>query len=89
MAAAKTLVDGKIAGKKVMVFSKTYCPFCTKAKNVLQKYISSGELQSEDLEVLEIESRDDCDAIQDYLNSITGARSVCISKVDNTVNTNC
>lgn len=30
--AAKTFVDGKLKSRKVVVFSKTYCPFCTKAK---------------------------------------------------------
>ena len=78
MAAVKGMVDGKIAGKKVMVFSKSYCPFCTKAKKVFDKYIKNGELSTDDYEVLEIENNSDCDAIQDYLKSITGARSVNI-----------
>jgi hypothetical protein len=28
--AVKTLVDGAIAKEKVLVFSKTYCPYCVK-----------------------------------------------------------
>ena len=29
-------VKEMIDGNKVMVFSKSYCPFCTKAKNLLK-----------------------------------------------------
>ena len=75
---AKQFVDDKIAGKKVMVFSKSGCPFCTKAKEQFKKLLASGKLSKEDYEVLEIEGRSDCGEIQDYLKSITGARSVSI-----------
>jgi glutaredoxin 3 len=67
-----------VQGKKVMVFSKTYCPFCTKAKAVFKKLLEEGTLSTEDYEVMEIENRKDCDAIQTYLRSITGASSVSI-----------
>ena len=71
----KNMVDSKIAGKKVMVFSKSYCPYCTMAKQALGNYV--GDLvQSEDYEVMEIENMSECDQIQDYLLSITGGRSV-------------
>ena len=30
------LVQSLIAGSRVMVFSKSYCPYCTKAKTALQ-----------------------------------------------------
>ncbi len=68
----QTFVDTKIAGKKVVVFSKTYCPFCTKAKKALANY----NLSEDDYEVIEIENNPDCQAIQDYLNKLTGGRSV-------------
>ena len=72
------MVDGKIAGKKVMIFSKSYCPYCIKAKTVMQKYL--GDLLSEeDYEVMEIESNPDCQKIQDYLLLITGGKSVRFS----------
>lgn len=73
---AKVMVDEKIKGKKVMVFSKSYCPFCTKAKKVLQKYVASGVLSLEDYEILEIEERPDCQEIQEHMKSITGGSSV-------------
>ena len=70
------MVDSKIAGRKVMVFSKTYCPFCSKAKKVLKKYLDDGTLSKDDYEVMEIEKHPDCQKIQDYLLSKTGGRSV-------------
>ena len=53
------------------VFSKTYCPFCVKAKRALETV-----LPREKISVMELESRPDCADIQDYLMSITGGRSV-------------
>ncbi|PVD19213.1 hypothetical protein C0Q70_19698 [Pomacea canaliculata] len=76
MAHVKTLVDSKIADKKVIIFSKSYCPFCTKAKHVFLRLIEEGKLSSDDYEVMEIENNPDCDAIQNYLQTVTGARSV-------------
>ena len=79
MSNVSTLVDGKIKSKKVMVFSKTYCPFCTKAKKVFQELLKENKLSSEDYEVMEIENDPNCDAIQAYLQKITGAKSVSLS----------
>jgi glutaredoxin 3 len=67
---AQAYVDGIIKAHKVAVFSKTYCPYCVKAKNVLGKY------KINDILIVELDNRDDADAIQDYLNKITGARTV-------------
>jgi len=68
--AAKQLVDKLIKENIVMVFSKSYCPYCAKAKNVFAQY----KLKS--YKVLELDERDDGDAIQDYLGQITPGRSV-------------
>ncbi|KAK7499731.1 hypothetical protein BaRGS_00009072 [Batillaria attramentaria] len=76
MSNVKSLVENKIAGKKVMVFSKTYCPFCTKAKKVFKDLIERGQLSTEDYEVMEIENDPRCEEIQSYLQTKTGARSV-------------
>jgi len=68
----KGYVDNLIHSKKVVVISKTYCPYCTKAKRALEKYpIINGEYV-----VIEIEKRDDCSQIQEYLRQITGGSSV-------------
>ena len=79
MSNVSALVDGKIKSKKVMVFSKTYCPFCTKAKKVFQELLKENKLSSEEYEVMEIENDPNCDAIQAYLQKITGAKSVSLS----------
>ena len=75
MGDAKTLVDAKIAGKKVMVFSKSYCPYCAKAKKALQKHVGK-ELDPEDYEIMEIENLKNCGEIQSYLQRLTGSSSV-------------
>lgn len=54
----------------VMVFSKSYCPYCNKAKQVLSNYALKS------YKVIELDEREDGDAIQDYLGKLTGARSV-------------
>jgi len=72
---AEEMVESKIAGKKVVMFSKSYCPFCTKAKAALKKYLGDF-LKEEDYEVVEIENDKDCEAIQNYLQKKTGGRSV-------------
>jgi len=76
MPSAKDTVQAKIQGKKVMVFSKTHCPYCTKARKVIDALKKSGQLKAEDVEVWEIEKEKDCNAIQDALESISGKRSV-------------
>lgn len=71
MAGAKEIVDKAIAENRVMVFSKSYCPFCIKAKRALESVLPRDKIG-----VMELEQRSDCAAIQDYLLSITGGRSV-------------
>ncbi|XP_077989263.1 glutaredoxin-1-like [Glandiceps talaboti] len=69
MSKAKEFVDAKIKGNKVVMFSKSYCPYCKMAKKALGNHGVKGDF-------VEIEDRDDTDEIQDYLLSITGGRSV-------------
>ncbi|EKX48629.1 hypothetical protein GUITHDRAFT_105774 [Guillardia theta CCMP2712] len=68
-ASAEDLAQKMIKSNKVMVFSKSYCPFCNKAKSTLDglgvKY-----------EAMELDKRADGSDIQDYMLSLTGARSV-------------
>jgi len=70
MSKGQAFVDEMLQKHKVVVISKTYCPFCVKAKDVLKKY------DIDDIVIEEIESRDDMNQIQDYCKKITGARSV-------------
>ncbi|XP_045476192.1 glutaredoxin-C4-like [Harmonia axyridis] len=63
--AVKDIIDSD----KVVIFSKSYCPYCKMAKEVfdgLQKTYTAVEL----------DNRDDGDEIQTILGQITGARTV-------------
>lgn len=60
----------KISENKVVVYSKTYCPFCKKAKTAL------GETGLKDYVLIELDTMDDGEVYQDALKEITGARSV-------------
>ena len=53
-----SLVKSLIDANKVMLFSKSYCPFCMMAKDVLK------EAGVKNMKVLEIEERDDVMQIQ-------------------------
>ena len=68
----KEAIDQKIDSKPVFIISKSYCPFCVKAKQVLKKY----NIPAENIEIQEIENDKDCNEIQDYMRQRTGGRSV-------------
>ncbi|CAH1405647.1 unnamed protein product [Nezara viridula] len=53
----------------VVIFSKTYCPYCKMAKEVFEKLQHA-------FTAIELDKRDDGDTIQDVLGEITGARTV-------------
>jgi glutaredoxin 3 len=65
------LVQDAVSSHKVAVFSKSYCPFCAKAKQTL-----GSMLQPSDMFVMELDQRADGDAIQQVLAGITGSSSV-------------
>ncbi|XP_068617825.1 uncharacterized protein [Battus philenor] len=65
----KQFIKDAIAQDKVVVFSKSYCPYCTLAKNVFEKV-------KQPIKVYELNERDDGDAIQSHLAEITGFRTV-------------
>mmetsp|Transcript_85212 Transcript_85212/g.275916 ORF Transcript_85212/g.275916 Transcript_85212/m.275916 type:complete len:109 (-) Transcript_85212:219-545(-) len=68
-------MDAAIAGNKVFMVSKEFCPFCLRAKKALD---SMGVKY----EVLELEDTkrqplvEDPAAVQDYMAEVTGGRSV-------------
>ena len=72
MSAIKEKIDALLQEKKVVVISKSYCPFCKKAKQVLAKY----NIPKEDIAILEIENDSSCEEIQKYMQVLTGGRSV-------------
>ena len=59
----------QIADNKVMVFSKTYCPYCTKAKEALSTL-------GVKFTAYELDEQSDGAAIQAALLEITGQRTV-------------
>lgn len=69
---SKAFVDGLLQSSKVVVFSKSYCPYCHKARAALE----SVNVKPDALQWIEIDERKDTDEIQNYLGSLTGARSV-------------
>lgn len=69
---AQEFVKTQIKGDKVVVFLKPSCPYCVLAKDVLSKY----SFKSGHLEFIDISSLDNMGAIQDYLQQLTGARTV-------------
>jgi len=68
----KKLVEQMIKSKSLVVISKSYCPFCHKAKAALNNY----KINPDNFEWLEIEDREDCNEIQAYMKQLTGASSV-------------
>jgi len=56
---------------RVVVFSKTYCPHCRKAKQILQ-----GILGSNGIHIVELDTIPNGEEIQQYLGQITGAKTV-------------
>merc|ERR1712168_22264 len=66
-AEAKRWIEAKLAEKKVVVFSKTTCPFCHMAK---------AALEGHDYLWIEIEKMPNMAAIQDALLEMTGGRTV-------------
>nr|PVC52323.1 putative glutaredoxin [Theileria orientalis] len=66
----KDWVTELVKKHKVVVFSKSYCPYCTRAKMAL------NSLNLDDVHVEELDSHPQMDQVQDYLQELTGARSV-------------
>merc|ERR1712004_34905 len=62
-------IDNFISSNKVAIISKSYCPYCSKAKKAFQQLNVS-------FESMELDKRNDGGKIQDYMAKKTGARSV-------------
>lgn len=68
----KSWINEEISSNRVVIFSKTYCPYCRKAKDAFQ---AAG---LEKYTLYELDEREDGDAILDVLRDMTGARTVRI-----------
>lgn len=77
-----------IQSNKITVFSKSYCPYCKRAKNLFATKYADAEIKviecvSRQLDSLRslsvpfrLDERDDGSEIQDYLAQKTGQRTV-------------
>ena len=68
----KAEIDQLIKQYPVFVISKTYCPFCTMAKEALKNYA----IPADKIKIMEIENHKDCAEIQNYMSQLTGGRTV-------------
>jgi glutaredoxin 3 len=64
------LVASAISDNAVMVYSKSACPYCKNAKALLRQEVGDA------FEVWELNQMDNGPEIQDYLQSLTGQRTV-------------
>ncbi|KAF8470579.1 thioredoxin-like protein [Kalaharituber pfeilii] len=68
-AEARAIVESIIATNAVVVFSKTYCPYCEQTKDRLTSLGAK-------FEVIELDKRDDLRLLQDALYKLTGQATV-------------
>ncbi|KAK9808926.1 hypothetical protein WJX72_006484 [[Myrmecia] bisecta] len=68
---AQSTIDSFVRDNQIAVVSKSFCPFCKKAKLLLDAEAGPGQYA-----VMEIDERPDTEELQQYLEQITGARSV-------------
>ncbi|CRL00806.1 CLUMA_CG014058, isoform A [Clunio marinus] len=66
---AQQFVRETIESDRVVIFSKSYCPYCTTAKKQFKKL-------NQDYLTIELDGRPDCQAIQNVLGEMTGAKTV-------------
>ena len=66
----KETIDQNIATKPVFMVSKSWCPYCRKAKQVLARY----NIPAQNISIMEIDGDTAEAAVQDYLHQLTGAR---------------
>jgi len=71
------VTENAIKDHKVVVFSKSFCPFCTKVKELFDSLKIHYE-------VLELDQREDGSAIQSYLIEKTGQKTVPLTFINGT-----
>ena len=62
-------IQQTVAAQPVVVYSKSWCPFCTECKELLDS-------MEQPYTVVELDQRDDGDAVQAALLSLTRQRTV-------------
>jgi len=74
MSAAKVKAQQIIDENPVAVFSKSYCPYCMRAKHLLSSL-------NQNAQTLELDKENDGPAIQSYLAKRAGASSVTVPQI--------
>lgn len=69
MSNVKDLVENLISNNFIVVFSKTYCPYCRRSKETLTNL-------NQKFTVVELDTKDNGSDIQNYLLQKTGQRTV-------------
>eukprot|EP01103_Thecamoeba_quadrilineata_P003695 TRINITY_DN13446_c0_g1_i1.p1 TRINITY_DN13446_c0_g1~~TRINITY_DN13446_c0_g1_i1.p1 ORF type:complete len:112 (-),score=27.71 TRINITY_DN13446_c0_g1_i1:130-432(-) len=64
-----SFVQETISQNPVVIFSKTYCPYCHRAIDLFKSINANAK-------VIQLDERDDGEKIFDHLKEITGARTV-------------
>ncbi|KAL7413616.1 thioredoxin-like protein [Mrakia frigida] len=73
MNSPEKIVQDSLKKDFISVFSKSWCPYCTRAKNLLADVtLPPGK----EVKVFELDKLDNGAEIQDYLATLTGQRSV-------------
>mmetsp|Transcript_19100 Transcript_19100/g.32900 ORF Transcript_19100/g.32900 Transcript_19100/m.32900 type:complete len:124 (-) Transcript_19100:31-402(-) len=67
----KELIKGVIDTSEVIIFSKSYCPYCKNAKQLLTKNFPKATIS-----VIELDNEDKGDELQSVLQNISGQRTV-------------
>ncbi|XP_044252695.1 glutaredoxin-C4-like [Tribolium madens] len=62
-------VQNLIESDTVVIFSKSYCPYCQLTKEIFDE-------MDQKFTVIELDNRKDCEEIQEVLGQMTGARTV-------------
>ncbi|KAI4380247.1 hypothetical protein MLD38_006462 [Melastoma candidum] len=66
---AAAFVKKTVSSHRIVIFSKSYCPYCRRAKGVFKELKQSPH-------VVELDEREDGWTIQDAVSEITGRRTV-------------
>ncbi|KAK6872245.1 Glutaredoxin-C6 [Candida tropicalis] len=62
-------IESTISSNKVVVYSKSYCPYCSSTKDLLSKY-------NQNFKLIELDTLSNGSTIQNALQEITGQRTV-------------
>nr|QKY15263.1 glutaredoxin (GRX) [Polytomella parva] len=69
MSSKADTIKSTVSSNKVVIYSKTFCPYCRKVKKLFNELKESPE-------VIELDKLDDGKDLQDTLKSITGKGTV-------------